>query len=89
MEKQLQISYVEATAISSMAEALEMILLAYTNGYTTTPRDREKRQLLEEGCSAVSAFRTVMGKEVMQRIHREYCGHAGPTDEAGRGVAPQ
>ena len=89
MEKQLQISYVEATAISSMAEALEMILLAYTNGYNTTPRDREKRQLLEEGCSAVSAFRTVMGKEVMHRIHREDCGHAGPTDEAGRGVAPQ
>ena len=97
MEKQLQISYVEATAISSMAEALEMILLAYTNGYNTTPRDREKRRLLEEGCSTVSAYRTVMGKEVTQRLHREHCGHTTSTtdpqaigvmtdghDEAGR-----
>jgi hypothetical protein len=97
MEKQLPMSYVEATAISSMAEALEMILLAYTDGYNTTPRDREKRRLLEEGCSAISAYRTVMGKEVMQRIHREHCGHTVSTtnpqalgvmtdgpDEAGR-----
>jgi hypothetical protein len=81
MEKQLQISYVEATAISSMAEALEMILLAYTQGYNTMPRDREKRRLLEEGCSAVSAYRTVMGKEVMQRIHREQCGHTTSTTD--------
>jgi hypothetical protein len=71
----LAISYVGATAISSLADALETLLLDLTGGYNTMPRGESKRRAIEAGCDAIATYRRIIGVEIEQRVHRELCGH--------------
>jgi hypothetical protein len=71
----LVIGYLAATAISSLHDALQAILIEYTDGYQRTPRNRAKRAVLEDGCAAALAYRSIIGREIDRRTHR-LSGHS-------------
>ena len=75
----LVINYTAATAISSLHDALQAILMEYTDSYQRMPRNRAKYAVLEDGCAAAAAYRKIIGRAIQQRIHRQPRGHADAT----------
>jgi len=76
------LDYNAACAIQGLHDMAYALVLEYTDGFNTRPRNRRKAQLWDDLVFALGSYSAIIGPAVSTRIHRQHCGHA--PDTAGK-----